>query len=197
MNGCEVTLDTILNAIFSIVDSPKSLLPPVVNQGPACRIAALLPPQVLLPGLYLKEVFTYTRLNVNPDGITVAGSLKSALRTPAVSITGPNSLKVEPGDLAEGLFHAITTDLRLPLTLTWSSPKATTGYQDAPKWITLNTMASMSADIVWNLGNLTNHQQVTPLLSVSVTDVDGFTASTSKLVTIEGSIDVHTGKILP
>ena len=170
-----ITLDTVLNAIFNIVGSPTSFLPPVVSQGPACRFAALLPPQVLIPGVPLKIVFTYTRLDVNAGGITAAGSLSQPVkRSPAVSITGPNLLKVELGDPVEGVYRAITTDLRPPLKVVqWSSPDATVVFGSTP------------ATIQWNIPVPAVNQQVTRLLSVSVTDADNVPASTSKLVTIK------------
>ena len=86
-----------------------------------CSVVNALPTQLMIPAGY-KWLFDYTRTSVSAAGIQI-GARQGALvsRDPAVSLTGPSILVVEPEDqTTSGIYVATTTDLRPPLQYSWT-----------------------------------------------------------------------------
>jgi hypothetical protein len=99
----ETTVDTVLNDIFHAAFIHGDDFARLIGQGPACYAVESLPKQWLLPGkvgenLGLKQVFRWTRFKVDNSGLHLGGTHSTEARVPAVTIKGPDPLKVELGD---------------------------------------------------------------------------------------------------
>ena len=185
------TFDYILNEIFNFTN-PESMLQGLTAKGPGCQIADAAPNQVLLPltttflgGTFgLKEVFDYRRLVLSgagseQGGIFIGGTHRTAVRTPAVTIDGPSTVQAELTEPASGIYDARVTDLREPLTVTWSSPNATI------------VRSGLRADITWNMPII--GMGVQRAIHVTVTDAEGLTATFTKNVLIKRPNGAHVG----
>ncbi len=165
----ETTVQTILAQIFGVIHNLDSLVSGFITQSPGCLIAETLPTDIPIPGTKHKESFAYSRLEVL-DGIIVGGHVTLVPRQPVVEIEGPNPVQALVGHPATATFIAVTTDMRPPLTVTWASPHATFG-------------ASTVTTGKWNFPSNTGTHGST--ITVTITDADGLTASSTKFVTIE------------
>jgi hypothetical protein len=165
----ETTFDSFL---ASLVGAGGISLDDGTETGPGCRIAQMLPRSLPLPASGLKVVFTFTRVNAsNGVGLTLAGTWELLVRNPAVWINGPVSLVVEPGEPIVGHFDAYPSDLRYPLTFSWTSQNGTASGSDP-------------ATITWNLPSLGVGQTTHRTVTLVVTDADGFQASAWRQISI-------------
>src|SRR5262245_1816993 len=136
--------DSIEEALADLFADPEAMVANLLDPGPGCRIAQALPTEVMLPnpsgisGIAFKEVFTYQRLVVNSSGLTAGGVHSTVMRSPSAAVSGPSEIRTEVDMPAIAQYRAVTTDMRPPLTVSWSSPNA------APRTGTGTTM-------VWNL----------------------------------------------
>jgi hypothetical protein len=160
----ETTIDTIL---ASLTGGAGGSLGDVLGKGPGCQIANRLPRTVLVPQSTVKAVFNYSRVNSYPStGLTFGGTWTIQNRQPWVDVQGPISLLAEPGQLFSGTFTAFPHDMRPPFTVSWTSLNATP--VSGP---------NRSATILWSLPNLALGSQVQRILSATVIDADGQSAS--------------------
>jgi hypothetical protein len=140
--------------------------------GPGCRIAQMLPRPFLLPGSWMKVLFTFTRVNaIDGIGLTLAGTWELLARNPGVWIEGPLSMVVEPGQPIVGHFDARPTDLRYPLTFSWTSTNGTAPGTDP-------------TTMTWSIPSLGVGQTTLRNLTLVVTDADGNQASAWRQIRI-------------
>jgi hypothetical protein len=165
----EWTVDSVL---ASLVGAGEFSLDGMSETGPGCRIAQMLPRPFLIPGTWSKVLFTFTRVNAfDGVGLTLAGTWELLARNPAVWIDGPLSLVVEPGEPIVGHFDARPTDLRYPLTFSWTSPNGTASGTDP-------------TTMTWNIPSLGVGQTTLRNLTLVVTDADGKQASAWRQIRI-------------
>ena len=146
------------------------------TDGPACQIAPLFPRQYIVP-LPLKLVFNYQALSVN-DGVTVYGYAQLVPRQPGAAISGPNPLYVDPYDRPAATYSVRPIDMRGPLTITWEAPGALIMSPHAGTTpVTWQFYADPAVDVY------------SRALKVTVTDVDGYTASRQTNVWIRSTAD--------
>lgn len=172
----ETTVDTVLNDIFHAAFIHGDDFARLIGQGPACYAVESLPKQWLLPGkvgenLGLKQVFRWTRFKVDNSGLHLGGTHSTEARVPAVTIKGPDPLKVELGDPIAGVYKAEVTDLRPPITYQWTSQNA------------VASGSGPTTTLTWNI-TLHNNQYVSRVIHVTATDADGIKASASRTVQI-------------
>jgi hypothetical protein len=169
----DTSVDTILATIVGAVQSSDAALSELPASGPGCQFAALLPVDKMIPASK-KIAFKYERLEATAGGLVAAGTYELADRQPAVSISGPGTVQVGPGDPGgiKAFYSAVTHDLRPPLSFSWSSANATIS-------------GGKTATVHWNFF-LDAGQHVYRTLHVTVTDADGLIASASKQVIIWG-----------
>jgi len=155
----ETTIDTIL---ASLTGGAGGSLGDIIDAGPGCKIAQMVPRSVLVPNTALKAVFSYTRINAyNGSGLTLAGTWELKDRQPSVTFYGPYSLEQEPGLPFSGAYTAQASDLRSPLTYSWTS---------------LNAAVVTGTDhptMIWDLPSLAVGQTAQRNLVLTVTDADG------------------------
>jgi hypothetical protein len=175
--------DSLEEFLADLFADPGAMVANVLDPGPGCRIAQALPTEVMLPnppgvpaGLAFKEVFNYQRLVVNSNGLTAGGLHSTVTRNPSAAVFGPSDIRTEINEPASAQYRALTTDMRLPLTVTWSSPNA------ANRTGTITTMT-------WDLPDGGNNQLFYRTLSMTVTDADGLQRSAGKLVRIKYVMD--------
>lgn len=177
----ETTIDTIL---ASLTGGSDSSLGDVVDQGPGCKIASVLPRTVLLAQTTLKAVFSYSRIDsLDGSGLTFAGTWTIAQRQGSVQVNGPTLLKQDANLPFTATYSAIVSELRPPLTISWTSRDA------APVSGTNRTSATMT----WTVPTLTSGQQTSRNLVVTVTDADGVVAQRLKTVTLSRTADTDPG----
>jgi len=181
-SGHDTTLDTIaaaIGAIFGLGDgAPDPSAPSFLRVGPACQAAAAAPSQILIPKnlapvpLPLKEVFTYSRAAVSGSGIVMGGTHETALRELRAVISGQYRLEVAPGQMTSAQFFALPFDLRAPLRATWSAPGGVV------------SVVGTTAFITWDSRSLRVGQSATYNIALTITDADGFSASTSATIRV-------------
>src|SRR5262245_18989749 len=192
-SGHDTTIDTILAAIgsvFGIGDGvPDPSAPSFLRAGPACQAAASAPSQILIPKSLapvpqaLKEVFKYSRLNVNGSGIEMAGSHDVVLRQLKAVISGQYHIEVEPGTETNAQFFALPFDLRAPVRAVWSAPGATISVLNQSRDGELVGIGT-TAFITWPTQNLREGQTATFNIGLTLTDADGFSASTTATIRV-------------
>jgi hypothetical protein len=159
----ETTIDTIL---ASLTGGAGGSLGDVLGKGPGCQIANRLPRTILIPQSALKAVFTYTRVNSYPStGVTFGGTWAIVDRQSWVDVQGPVSILAEAGEVFSGTFTAYPRDMRPPFTVSWTSLNATP------------VSGTTHPTIAWSLPNLAVGSQAQRLLSATVVDADGNTAT--------------------
>jgi hypothetical protein len=158
----ETTVDTIL---ASLTGGAGGSLGDIIDAGPGCKIAQMVPRSILVPGSNLKAVFNYTRISAyDGSGLTLAGMWSVKQRQASVTFYGPFSLEQEPNLPFSGTYTAQASDLRPPLSFSWTSLNATP------------VSGTNHPTMVWNLPNLAVGQSVQRNLALTVTDADGLKA---------------------
>jgi hypothetical protein len=158
----ETTVDTIL---ASLTGGAVGSLGDIIDGGPGCKIARMVPRSILVPNTPLKAVFNYTRVNAyNGSGLTLAGTWSLVGRQPSVTLYGNFSIEQEPNLPFSGTYTGQASDLRPPLSFSWTSLDATP------------VSGTNHPTMVWNLPNVGVGQRVQRNLELRVTDADGFQA---------------------
>jgi hypothetical protein len=158
----ETTIDTIL---ASLTGGAGGSLGDIIDAGPGCKIAQMVPRSVLVPQTPLKAVFSYTRINAyDGSGLTLAGTWALVGRQSWVTFYGDYSVQQEPNLPFSGTYTAQATDLRYPLTYSWTSLDATP------------VTGTNHPTMVWNLPNVGVGETVQRNLVLTVTDADGYQA---------------------
>lgn len=158
----ETTVDTIL---ASLTGGAGGSLRDIIDGGPGCKIARLVPRSILVPNTPLKAVFNYTRANAyDGSGLTLAGTWSLVGRQPSVTFYGDFSVQQEPNLPFSGTYTGQASDLRAPLSFSWTSLDATP------------VSGTNHPTMVWNLPNVGVGQSVQRNLVLRVTDADGFQA---------------------
>lgn len=128
-----------------------------------------------------KKVFRHTRLEVTEGGVVAGGTVAfDQPREPAVTILGPDTVEMANADRAAAQFQARTYDLRAtresPLNVRWSSDGA------------IARQGALTTSIAFTprgrRGNGRAGQLRTEVVTLTVTDADGLTATARKVVTL-------------
>jgi hypothetical protein len=139
-----------------------------------CPAAQFFPGTILLP-FGLKATARYSRVAVDGSGIVAAGTFSTSPRSPSASINGSTALTVESGHSAVGLYTAIASDLRPPLSYSWSAAGGVSQPTDFGTSVTFASGATTGG------------------VSVTVTDVDDLSATANVTVTFREVVPTDPG----
>jgi hypothetical protein len=140
--------------------------------GVGKQALSLIPKEIMIAG-GKKLIFLYTRVSVSTGGVFCGGTVLPLDRTPEVSIQGPAQITASAGSTAvTKRFTAMIEDLRGNCRFQWKINGTNTGGDEK------------SANIRFNLGQTQPGQVITRTLTVTVTDADGLSDSSSKEVKI-------------
>lgn len=160
----------VLNTIAGALAGPEAQM-----AGLGCRLAKVANIQLLVPG-GMKLSLRYTRAQADVAGLSFGGIAMLEPRTPSVTISSFPLMARQGATTANGVFSAITSDLREPLTFAWTAaPGGTVISPNAPQ--TLVTFRLTGRELVGST--------VTSSVGVTVTDADFLRASATAPVRIE------------
>src|SRR5262249_10508633 len=113
---------------------------------------------------------------VNSSGLTAGGLHSTVTRNPSAAISGPHEIRTDINAPGSAQYRALTTDMRPPLTVTWSSPNAA-------------NRTGIVTTMTWNLPDGGINQIFNRTLSMTVTDADGLQRGAGKQVRIKYVMD--------
>jgi hypothetical protein len=123
-----------------------------------------------------KLVIQYNKPRVDPRGILVSAFCLSDARIPKVSVIGPNGLSLDlNASSTSGYFAAHREDFYGPLKFVW-----TTAHSD----VVMSSPTASATKITFQRGNAEPGDNFDRTVTVSVTDVEGSSATASLLVTV-------------
>jgi hypothetical protein len=147
--------------------------PPAIKGSVGAVAAQFFGPQILLPA-GKKVSFIYDVIQADASGLKTAGAQEIVARSPAVRITGPTNLKIRTQTFTSGTYTIVPTDLRRDFQFKWT---VSSGIAATPR--------AEKTTIRFSRGSTQPGESFTRTVRVTVTDVDGLTASASLTVRVQ------------
>ena len=135
----ETTIDTIL---ASLTGGAGGSLGDIIDAGPGCKIAQMVPRSVLVPNTTLKAVFNYTRINAyDGSGLTLASPHSAAERGSQVSFRHPEGYPIMQALIARGVIG----DFRAPDILRFGFAPLYVSFGFLPFLVSVWSLSAFSA----------------------------------------------------